>query len=75
MSKPRRRFVISDLGFGYAVHDTGAPQDYAFPAGKEKDHLSSNQLNSERVGIFATREEALRLAERLNLEYGPGQVG
>ncbi len=66
--KRKRRFVVSDLGFTWAVHDTAVPQEYAFETGKDSEHLSSNQLNSERVGLYATREEAVREALRLNEE-------
>jgi len=62
----RRRYVISDLGFTYAVHDTQAPQEYEFETGKDKPHISTNELNSVRVALFPTREEAVREALRLN---------
>ena len=61
-----RRFVVSDIGFGFAIHDTEAPQAYAHPAGREAKHLSSNQLNSVMVEVVATRDEAYRLAAELN---------
>jgi len=66
MSKPRQRYVVADLGFGFAVHDTQAKQEYAFRAGREKDHASSNQLNTRRVEIFPTVEEAIRCARELS---------
>ncbi len=61
-----RRFVVSNLGFGFAVHDAGSPQDYEFPAGREKEHPSTNQLNSRRVEICTTRVQAQRIADELN---------
>lgn len=71
----KRRFVVSDLGFGFAVHDTQAKQHYAFRAGKDKNHKSSNALNSERVELFPTREEAVRLALELNEKHEAGTLG
>ena len=62
----RRRYVVSDLGFTYAVHDTQVEQEYAFESGKDSEHPSSNPLNSERVALYATRDEAEREALRLN---------
>ena len=60
-----RRFLVSDLGFAFAVHDTQVPEDYNFVAGKDAKHLSSNPLNSRRVGLFPTYDEAVRKAEEL----------
>jgi len=71
----KRRFVVSDLGFTFAVHDTQAKQEYAFQAGKEKAHKSSNALNSQRVELFPTREEAVRLALELNEKHEAGTLG
>lgn len=65
----RRRFVVSDLGFGFAVHDTQEKQEYAFRAGKDKAHKSSNALNTRRVELYPTREEALRCARDLNAKH------
>ena len=71
----KRRFVVSDLGFGFAVHDTQAKQEYAFEAGREKSHKSSNALNTERVELFPTREEAVRLALELTEKHEAGTLG
>jgi hypothetical protein len=73
-SKPRR-FVVSALGFSFAVHDTQAKQDYAFQAGKDKPHKSSNVLNTRRIELFPTREEAVRLALELNEKHEAGTLG
>ena len=62
----RQRYVVADLGFAFAVHDTQDPQQYAFEAGKDKEHKSTNKLNSNRVDIFPTRAEAIRCALELN---------
>lgn len=76
VSQPRpRRFVVSDMGFSFAVHDTQAKQEYAFRAGKEKLHKSSNALNSVRIELFPTREEAQRLAQDLNAKHEAGTLG
>jgi hypothetical protein len=72
---PKRRFVVSDLGFTFAVHDTQRKQDYAFRAGKDKNHKSSNALNSERVALFPTRDEAVRKALELNEKHEAGTLG
>ncbi|MEX1025398.1 MAG: hypothetical protein WD226_10005 [Planctomycetota bacterium] len=66
MSTPAPRYVVSDLGFAFAVHDTRAPQEYAFEAGRSATHLSSNRLNTRRVELCATREKAQLLADELN---------
>jgi hypothetical protein len=71
----KRRFVVSDLGPFFAVHDTQAKQEYAFRAGKEKAHRSSNALNTRRIELFPTRAEALRLARELNEEHEAGTLG
>jgi len=70
-----RRFIVSDLGFAFAVHDTKAKQDYAFQAGKGKPHKSSNRLNTRRVELCPTRDEALRLAQELNQKHEAGTLG
>ena len=71
----KRRFVVSDLGFTFAVHDTQAKQEYSFRAGKDKAHKSSNALNTRRIELFPTREEALRLAQELNEKHEAGTLG
>ena len=71
----KRRFVISDLGFTFGVHDTQAKQEYAFRAGKEKAHKSSNALNGVRIELFPTREEAVRKALELNEKHEAGTLG
>ena len=71
----KRRFVVSDLGFTFAVHDTQRKQQYAFRAGKDKPHKSSNPLNSERLDLFPTREEAVRKALELNEKHEAGTLG
>jgi len=63
-SKPR--YVVSDPGFALAVHDTQAHQEYAFRAGKDAKHLSSNEINTERVDLFPNMAEAVRCAMDLN---------
>ena len=68
-SKPRPRFRVSDLGFSYAVHDTGVSQDYAFRAGRDKEHNSTNALNSRRVDLFPTRAMAQARADELNAAH------
>ena len=65
IKKPR--FVVCDLGFAFAVHDTAERQDYAFEAGRDKQHPSRNRLNGRRVGeVFPTREQAQAFADELN---------
>jgi hypothetical protein len=71
----RRRFVVSDLGFTFAVHDTQAKQEYAFRAGQGKAHKSSNALNTRRIDLFPTRAEALRAADELNDKHEAGTLG
>ena len=71
----KRRFVVSDLGFTFAVHDTEKKQAYAFRAGQAKNHKSSNALNSERLDLFPTRDEAARRALELNEQHEAGTLG
>ena len=68
MSEPgtKKRFVVSNLGFGYAVQDTGEPAKYEFPAGRDKEHASSNPRNAKILEIFPTRAQAQVLADELN---------
>ncbi len=61
-----QRFVVADLGFAFAVHDTQAPAEYPFEAGKDKEHKSTNKLNTTRVAIYPTKTEAVRCALDLN---------
>ena len=75
VAQRQRRFVVSDLGFTFAVHDTQKKQQYAFRAGKDKAHKSSNALNSERLDLFPTREEAVRKALELNEKHEAGTLG
>ena len=68
-SKHAPRYVVSDLGFAFAVHDTMASQDYEFEAGKDTQHPSNNALNTARVELCSTREVAQQIADRLNAEW------
>ena len=65
-AREKQRFVVSSLGFAFAVHDTQMRQEYAFEAGRDKPHKSSNELNGRRVELFPTRAEAERFASELN---------
>jgi len=71
-SKPRPRFRVSDLGFGFAVHDTRVSQEYAHLAGREKEQKSNNALKSRRVDLFPTRAQAQARADELNREDAGG---
>ena len=66
----KQRFVVSDLGFAFAVHDTQVEQQYAFRAGQDEKHLSSNELNSKRVELLPNMAEAVRVAMELNAKAG-----
>ncbi|MFT5287999.1 MAG: hypothetical protein ACI8QS_001763 [Planctomycetota bacterium] len=68
-SQKRKRYVVSDLGFAYGVHDTQAPAAYSFEAGKDKAHPSNNELNTVRIDICATRVRAQQIVDRLNAEF------
>lgn len=61
-----KRFTVSDVGFGFAVHDTWAP--YQRLTGEERGKLpdTTNELTSRIVEVFPTREAAWRHARRLN---------
>ncbi len=69
-ARAKTRFVVSNLGFGFAVHDTQAKAEYAHRAGQGKEHASNNVLNSERVEIFSTRGQAQAHADELNRKVG-----
>ncbi len=75
LNPKKRRFVVSDLGFAFAVHDTQAKQEYAFEAGKGKAHKSTNPLNTRRVELCPSRAEALRRAAELNEKHEAGTLG
>jgi hypothetical protein len=64
------RYVIADLGFAFAIQDTQVPQDYAFRAGKDSKHLSSNEVNSARVELLPSIAEAVRRTAELNAQAG-----
>jgi len=64
-TRSNRRFVVNDIGYAFAVHDTGVPEEYGHPAGADKEHLSSNRLNSRMLEIFPTRERAQAYADKL----------
>ena len=66
----KQRYVVCDLGFAYAVYDTQVEQEYAFRAGKDAKHLSSNELNSVRVDLLPNMTEAVRVAMELNARAG-----
>ncbi len=68
-SQKRKRYVVSDLGFAFGVHDTQAPAGYAFEAGKDKVHPSNNALNSVRGDICATRDRAQQIVDQLNADF------
>jgi hypothetical protein len=72
MNEPARgpRYRVSNLGFGFAVHDTESPQEYAHPAGRDKQHRSRNRLNSRILEIVPTRAQAQRIADQLNRKSG-----
>ena len=74
MTLRKRRVVVSDLGFGFAGHDTEVEQQYAFKAGRDADHKSTNPLNTKRVEVTATREEAVRIALELNKKHEAGHL-
>lgn len=68
-SSNKQRFRVSDLGFAFAVHDTQVRQEYAFVAGREKEHASKNVLNGRRIDVFPTRAQAQALADELNAKH------
>jgi hypothetical protein len=65
-ARQKKRFTVSDIGYGFAVHDTQAP--YQRLTGEERGSLpdSSNALTSRILEIFPTREAAWRHARELN---------
>ena len=71
MAQPpkKSRYTVSDIGCGYAVHDTQVI--YQRLEGEERGEIppSTNELNSRIVDIFPTRMTALRRAQELNREH------
>ena len=65
-----QRYVVSNFGFGWAVQDTGTSAKYAFRAGRDKEHASSNPRNTKIVEIFPTRVQAQAHADELNAKAG-----
>ena len=64
------RYVVSDIGHGWAVHDTSGRLK-----SKDKDPdkglaPSRNRYNAPVVLVCTTREQAYREAEQLNAEAG-----
>jgi len=66
----RPRFRVSNLGYGFAVHDTAVRERYAHPAGRDKEHRSKNAFNSRILEVFPTRAQAQQRADELNRELG-----
>lgn len=68
--KTKKRYVVSNFGYAFAVQDTGQPAEYPHPAGKDKEHASSNPRNARVLEIFPTRAQAQVLADELNAKAG-----
>jgi hypothetical protein len=75
MDVQKRRYVVNDLGFGFAVHDTRAPAEYVHPAGRDKQHPSKNVFNTRMVEIFPTLAQAQAHADELEAREDAGRPG
>lgn len=62
------RFVVSDIGYGWAVHDT--TQRLKQPVKGPDAAPSRNRYNAPVVMVCSTREQAFERAAELNAEAG-----
>ena len=69
-TRKQARFTVSNIGYGFAVHDT--QRVYQRLTGEERGSLpdSKNELNSRIVDVYPTRIAAQRAANELNERYG-----
>ena len=73
MSEPRTtpRYIVSNIGCGYAVHDTQASYERLSGEDRKGTLPSTNAFTSRIVETMPTRHAAQRLANKLNgLTYG-----
>jgi hypothetical protein len=68
------RFRVSNIGYAFAVHDTAVRQEYAFEAGRDRAHRSTNPFNTRIVEIVPTSAQAQAIADRLNAEAERGSA-
>lgn len=70
MSKPSAapRYVVSDIGHGFAVHDTRVPYQRLEGEERQGTEPTTNVYTSRIIEIFSTRRSAQKLADELNEE-------
>ena len=75
MVDPRagKRFVVSNLGFAWAVQDTGEPVSYGRRGKNENTESSSNLRNVRMVEFFPTLAQAQAHADELNARETTGR--
>jgi hypothetical protein len=72
MDKDSKRYLVSNLGFGYAVHDTAAHLTQGLNQKGEEVPDSSNPFNARILEVFPTRAQAQDRADEMNLQAGVG---
>jgi len=62
------RYIVSDIGYAFAIHDKGSPIEYPTEESPLKTDVpaSRNQFNARIVEIVPTRAEAQRIADKMN---------
>jgi hypothetical protein len=62
------RYVVSDIGYGFAVHDTS--QRLKQPAKAPDTAPSRNRYNAPVIMVCSTRDQAFQRAAELNAKEG-----
>ena len=62
----KKRYLVSNFGFGFAVHDTGERLVQGLNPKGEEIPDSSNPRNARVLDIFPTRAQAQARADELN---------
>ena len=66
----KKRYLVSNFGFGFAVHDTGERLVQGLNPKGEEIPDSSNPRNARVLDIFPTRAQAQARADELNAAEG-----
>lgn len=73
MSQNReKRYLVSNFGFGFAVHDTGERLVQGLNPKGEEIPDSSNPRNARVLEIFPTRAQAQAYADEMNARASQG---
>lgn len=72
MDQDSKRYIVSNLGFGYAVQDTAAHLAQGLNQKGQEIPDSSNPRNARILEVFPTRVQAQDRANEMNLQSGVG---